>query len=51
VADLIAGGLRGTRDSILEAVKAFQDLGADELILNPGVDDINEVSRLADIVL
>ena len=51
VADLIAGGLRGTRDSILEAVKAFQDLGADELILNPSVDDINEVSRLADIVL
>ena len=51
VADLIAGGLRGTRDSILEAVKAFQDLGADELILNPGVDDINEVSRLADLVL
>ena len=51
VADLIAGGLRGTRDSILEAVKAFQDLGVDELILNPGVDDINEVSRLADIVL
>jgi hypothetical protein len=51
VADLLADGLRGTRDSILEAVKAFQDLGADELILHPGVDDINEVSRLADIVL
>jgi hypothetical protein len=24
---------------------------ADEVILNPGVDDIKEVSRLADIVL
>ena len=30
VADMIAGGLRGTRDLILEAVKAFQELGADE---------------------
>ena len=48
---MIAGGLRGTRDSILEAVKAFGDLGADELILNPGTDDIDEVRRLADIVL
>jgi alkanesulfonate monooxygenase SsuD/methylene tetrahydromethanopterin reductase-like flavin-dependent oxidoreductase (luciferase family) len=51
VADVIAGGLRGTRDSILDAVKAFRDLGADELIFNPGVDDSNEISRLADIVL
>jgi alkanesulfonate monooxygenase SsuD/methylene tetrahydromethanopterin reductase-like flavin-dependent oxidoreductase (luciferase family) len=50
-ADMIAGALRGTKDSILDAVATFRDLGADELILNPGVDDINEVSRLADIVL
>jgi alkanesulfonate monooxygenase SsuD/methylene tetrahydromethanopterin reductase-like flavin-dependent oxidoreductase (luciferase family) len=50
-ADMIAGALRGTKDSILDAVEAFRDLGADELILNPGVDDLNEVSRLADTVL
>jgi alkanesulfonate monooxygenase SsuD/methylene tetrahydromethanopterin reductase-like flavin-dependent oxidoreductase (luciferase family) len=50
-ADMIAGALRGTKESILEAVAAFRDLGADELILNPGTDDIDEVSRLADIVL
>lgn len=50
-AGMIAGALRGTKDSILEAVQAFQDLGADELILNPAVDDLNEIIRLADIVL
>jgi alkanesulfonate monooxygenase SsuD/methylene tetrahydromethanopterin reductase-like flavin-dependent oxidoreductase (luciferase family) len=50
-ADMIAGGLLGTKESIREAVEAFRDLGADELILNPGTDDLDEVSRLADIVL
>jgi alkanesulfonate monooxygenase SsuD/methylene tetrahydromethanopterin reductase-like flavin-dependent oxidoreductase (luciferase family) len=50
-ADMIAGALRGTKNSILEAVEVFRDLGADELIFNPALDDINEVSRLADIVL
>jgi alkanesulfonate monooxygenase SsuD/methylene tetrahydromethanopterin reductase-like flavin-dependent oxidoreductase (luciferase family) len=51
LANMIAGSLRGTRDAILEAVEAFRDLGADELILIPAVDDIDEVSRLAEIVL
>lgn len=51
MAGIIAGALRGTKDSILEAVEAFRDLRADEVILNPAVDDLDEVSRLADIVL
>ena len=51
MAGKIADGLLDTKDSILEAVEAFRDLGADELIFNPTVDDINEVDRLAGIVL
>jgi alkanesulfonate monooxygenase SsuD/methylene tetrahydromethanopterin reductase-like flavin-dependent oxidoreductase (luciferase family) len=51
MADMIAGGLLGTKESIREAVEAFRDLGADELILNPGTDDLDEVSRLAGLVL
>jgi alkanesulfonate monooxygenase SsuD/methylene tetrahydromethanopterin reductase-like flavin-dependent oxidoreductase (luciferase family) len=50
-ANMITGALHGTEDTILKAVKAFQDLGADELIFNPSVDDLDEVSRLADLVL
>lgn len=51
VASVIAGGVRGTAQEIKEAIKAFADLGADELILNPATDDINEVMRLAEVAL
>ena len=37
--------------SLREAVKRFEALGTDELILSPGTDDLDEVTRLADIVL
>ena len=47
----IAGALRGTKESILWAVETFRDLGTDELIFSPAVGDINEVSRLAGLVL
>lgn len=51
VASMVAGGVRGTAQEIKEAIKAFADLGADELILNPATDDINEVMRLAEAAL
>jgi alkanesulfonate monooxygenase SsuD/methylene tetrahydromethanopterin reductase-like flavin-dependent oxidoreductase (luciferase family) len=46
-----AEGLSGGDAAIQATVKAFRDIGADELILNPGLDDLDEVSRLADVVL
>ena len=34
-----------------ETVKAFGDIGATDIILNPAVGDQDEIARLADIVL
>jgi alkanesulfonate monooxygenase SsuD/methylene tetrahydromethanopterin reductase-like flavin-dependent oxidoreductase (luciferase family) len=39
-----------TPDEIREAIKAFQDIGTDELTFSPGVADLDQVDRLADIV-
>jgi hypothetical protein len=44
-------GLSGSPDAVRGAVAGFADLGADELIFNPGTDDIDEIDRFADIVL
>ncbi|WP_461003186.1 hypothetical protein [Streptomonospora sediminis] len=38
-------------ESLRDAIKQFEALGADELILGPGTDDLDEIARLADIVL
>lgn len=38
-------------DAIRAAVKSFESIGADELILHPAVPDIDEVAKLADAVL
>jgi len=40
-----------TPDAIRERVKAFEQTGIDELILDPTVGDLDQVDRLADIVL
>jgi alkanesulfonate monooxygenase SsuD/methylene tetrahydromethanopterin reductase-like flavin-dependent oxidoreductase (luciferase family) len=50
-ADQVAAGLSGTPDAVRATVAGFADLGADELIFNPGTDDIDEIERLAGIVL
>lgn len=50
-ASAAAAGLSGGPDAIRTTVAAFRDLGADELILNPGTDDLDEVSRIAEVVL
>jgi hypothetical protein len=44
-------GMNTTPDELRATVKAFGDIGADELILNPTTDEIDDVRRLADIVL
>jgi 2-methylisocitrate lyase-like PEP mutase family enzyme len=49
-ADGIAAGLHGSAAAVKEAVSAFEDAGADELIFNPGLDDLAEIARLADTV-
>lgn len=49
-AEIVVGGVATTPDTVREAVKAYTDLGADEVIFNPGTDDIDEIGRLADIV-
>jgi alkanesulfonate monooxygenase SsuD/methylene tetrahydromethanopterin reductase-like flavin-dependent oxidoreductase (luciferase family) len=40
-----------TGDAIRDTVKAFEDIGVDELILDATVDEPDQVDRLADIVL
>ncbi|HKN50991.1 MAG TPA: LLM class flavin-dependent oxidoreductase [Amycolatopsis sp.] len=50
-AAFIASGVRTTPDEVRGAVKAFGDLGADELIFNPATDNLDDLSRLAEVVL
>jgi alkanesulfonate monooxygenase SsuD/methylene tetrahydromethanopterin reductase-like flavin-dependent oxidoreductase (luciferase family) len=49
--DIVVDGVHTDAESLRDAVKQFEALGADELILSPGTDDLNEITRLADIVL
>jgi alkanesulfonate monooxygenase SsuD/methylene tetrahydromethanopterin reductase-like flavin-dependent oxidoreductase (luciferase family) len=51
IASVVANGVRASVQAVKEAVNAYEGLGADELIFNPSIDDIDEVSRLAEIVL
>jgi len=48
---VVAGGVRDGAAGVREAVAAFGDLGADELIFNPALDDASEVARLAGAIL
>lgn len=51
MADLITGSIRCGAKAVKEVIREYTDLGADELIFAPGLDDLNEVSRLAEAVL
>jgi alkanesulfonate monooxygenase SsuD/methylene tetrahydromethanopterin reductase-like flavin-dependent oxidoreductase (luciferase family) len=44
-------GVHGSPDTVKTAVTAFAEIGADELILAPTIDDVDEVTRLAEVVL
>lgn len=50
-ADFIASGVRTTPEAVRDAVKDFADIGADELIFNPATDELDDIARLADLVL
>jgi alkanesulfonate monooxygenase SsuD/methylene tetrahydromethanopterin reductase-like flavin-dependent oxidoreductase (luciferase family) len=39
-----------TPQEIRDAIKAFEDIGTDELTFSPGVPDLDQVERLAEIV-
>ncbi|UNO38882.1 LLM class flavin-dependent oxidoreductase [Streptomyces sp. MST-110588] len=41
--------LRTTRETIERSIKEYTDLGVDEIIFVPATDDLDEVTRLADI--
>ncbi|GAA3104516.1 LLM class flavin-dependent oxidoreductase [Pseudonocardia yunnanensis] len=49
--NVVADGVSGSPEAVKDAVRAYTDLGADELILIGATDDVDEISRLAEIVL
>jgi alkanesulfonate monooxygenase SsuD/methylene tetrahydromethanopterin reductase-like flavin-dependent oxidoreductase (luciferase family) len=50
-ADRIAESAPTTRDAIKELARSFEDIGVDELILDPTVSELDQVDRLADALL
>lgn len=50
-AEMIASSAPRTPEAIRDRVRAFEDIGVDELILDPTVPDVEQVDRLAEIVL
>jgi alkanesulfonate monooxygenase SsuD/methylene tetrahydromethanopterin reductase-like flavin-dependent oxidoreductase (luciferase family) len=48
---LVTDGVATGPGQVKDAVAAFAEIGADEMILNPTVADIDEITRLADLVL
>lgn len=51
VADLVAAGVQCGAEAVKRTVEVYGELGADELIFNPGVDDPGELALLAEAVL
>lgn len=51
VAEMIAGSALRSAEAIRGAVQAFQEVGVDELILDPTVPDPAQVDLLAEVVL
>jgi alkanesulfonate monooxygenase SsuD/methylene tetrahydromethanopterin reductase-like flavin-dependent oxidoreductase (luciferase family) len=50
-ADLVSGTFPADADAMLDVVKQFEDLGADELIFNTTIPSLDQITRLADTVL
>jgi alkanesulfonate monooxygenase SsuD/methylene tetrahydromethanopterin reductase-like flavin-dependent oxidoreductase (luciferase family) len=50
-AAMAAGAVCGSVEEVRAFVDSFAAIGVDEIIFNPATDDVDEVSRLADIVL
>ncbi|MFJ4622347.1 hypothetical protein [Streptomyces sp. NPDC088812] len=43
--------MSGRAGAVRATVRAHEDLGVDELVLNPAVDDVDQVAHPADMVL
>ena len=41
---------RPTPQEIRDALSAFESVGVDEMILEPGIGDLDQLERLADVV-
>jgi hypothetical protein len=50
-ADVVAANALRSPDAIRGAIAGFADAGVDEVILDPIVADLEQIDRLADIVL
>jgi alkanesulfonate monooxygenase SsuD/methylene tetrahydromethanopterin reductase-like flavin-dependent oxidoreductase (luciferase family) len=50
MAQQMAKAVPSTPDAVRAAIKAYNDIGADELILWPCIPDLDQIKRLADIV-
>ncbi|GAA3430871.1 LLM class flavin-dependent oxidoreductase [Kutzneria kofuensis] len=50
-AEQVATGMSDSAEALRAVVASFSDLGTDEFIFNPGTDDLDEIERLAEIVL
>lgn len=51
MSDGMGAAVSGSPEAVKAEVKAYEDLGADEFMLIACTDDIDDVSRLAEIVL
>lgn len=50
VVEMVVAGVAVGADAIAEAVKSFEEIGADELVFNPTTADPNEIERLAELL-
>jgi alkanesulfonate monooxygenase SsuD/methylene tetrahydromethanopterin reductase-like flavin-dependent oxidoreductase (luciferase family) len=51
IASMVADNTSFGADGVRETMKAFEELGADELIFNATVPDLGQITRLAEVVL
>jgi hypothetical protein len=47
---MAAGAVCGSADEVKAFVDSFTAIGVDEIIFTPATDEVDEVSRLAEIV-
>ena len=48
--EIVDRGICAGPDAVRATVRAYSELGADEIIFNPALDDINEVEQLASVI-
>lgn len=50
-AGMAVDGVATTPDRVRQAVKEYEEIGVNEVMLNAGTDDLDEIARLAELVL